>query len=137
MIGNDSAGNTTATLSNLTFTLAIPKGMAQGLTVNSSSWTLSGPTSPATIATKTGAVDTSNMDVYTLRFNGSLTNPVVGENSTASWPGSTFTLLASSGSYCCSSATIYAGYSFDNGSLANGQASWSSYTNVQNATING
>lgn len=134
---DNSAADTTATLSNLTFTLAIPKGMATGLTVDNPLWSLSGPTGATSIATSGGnTANTTNMDVYVLTFNGSLTNQVTGENSTTAWPGTTFTLSASSGSYCYSTATIYSGYSFGNGTLANNQVSWNNYTNVQNASIN-
>ncbi|MEU7992152.1 hypothetical protein [Rothia amarae] len=133
---DNTAANTTATLSDLTFTLALPKGMVSGLTVNNSLWKLSGPTGATTISTKAGTVNTSNMDVYVLTFAGSLTNKVTGESSTTTWPGTTFTLSASSGSYCYSSATIYSGYSFRTGTLANNQFSWNNYTNVENTSIN-
>lgn len=132
---DETAANTTATLSNLTFTLAIPKGMASGLTVNNSLWKLSGPTGATSITTKAGVVSTTNMDVYVLTFTGVLKNTVTGESTTTTWPGTTFTLSAASGSFCYSSATVYSGYSFNTGTLANGMVSWNNYTNVQQSTL--
>lgn len=136
-IGNTTVGDTTATLSGLTFTFAVPRGMVNNPTVDNPAWTISGPAQQSTLTGRGGSTfNTTNYDIYTLQFNGASTNPVVGENATQTWPGTAFTVTGTSGSYCYSSGTIYSGYNLRSMTLTNGRNQWNNYSNIESRPIN-
>lgn len=130
-----AGADTTATLSSLSSYVAIPKGMVTDLALQpNSNWTMTGPTGETSIPGRGGAtIDTTNYDVYKLTFSGPMTNPVVDETQTTTWPGSTYTLTGATGTECSGSETVYAGY-YGDYSTANGYGG--PFNNVEALNIN-
>lgn len=123
-----------ATLSYLHYYVAIPASLDQEGVIDLSaseaggSWTAPTRVDLPTLPTDNGPISTSGFNVYRMSFTGSLTNNVVEEKSSATWPGTKIALQfwsrirpSSSDSYFYGgyvfSATLDNGYSFEDETL--------------------
>lgn len=123
-----------ATLSYLHYYVAIPASLDQEGVIDLSaseaggSWTAPTRVDLPTLPTDNGPISTSGFNVYRMSFTGSLTNNVVEEKSSATWPGTKIALRfwsrirpSSSDSYFYGgyvfSATLDNGYSFEDETL--------------------
>ncbi len=123
-----------ATLSYLHYYVAIPASLDQEGVIDLSaseaggSWTAPTRVDLPTLPTDNGPISTSGFNVYRMSFTGSLTNNVVEEKSSATWPGTKIALQfwsrirpSSSDSYFYGgyvfSATLDNGYSFEDKTL--------------------
>ena len=123
-----------ATLSYLHYYVAIPANLDQEGVIDLSaseaggSWTAPTRVDLPTLPTDNGPISTSGFNVYRMTFTGSLTNKVVEEKSSETWPGTKIALRFasrirphSSNSYFYGgyvfSATLDNGYSFEDKTL--------------------